>query len=553
MAHAKRINKDWVEFDFDQDFSWDKVERLREIPGSKFNSEKKVWRIPLKEKDSTVEFLRFCNAFEVEVTDGVKRRLKELREVFKDAEAKEAENRSLITKKASDLGEIEGLTGTLREYQKIAVEYIAKNKRVIVGDDPGLGKTISAMGAIKHLDAFPVLCVVPAVVRGNWKNEWEKWDPNAEVNVMESGKQTDFGGDVIICTYSLVHNFVKAFKKRGFEAIIVDESHFVKNAKARRSKSVKKIAKKIDVRILLTGTPVVNSPSDLINQLKVLGRFKEDFGGWMGFTGRYCDRKKKFGRWDVSGASNLKELNMKLTGNCYVRRNRGQVLKELPERQISNVPCEVGKKYWKAESDFVSHLQEKFGDLPKRVRMERIQKSLRAEKLVKFNELRRIAALEKTKAAKKWLSLQSEPVVVFTQFRETANALSEAFDCDTIDGTTKNKTQVVEDFQNGNSDVLVVNVQAGGVGITLTRSSTVLFVSIPWTWAEVDQAISRVHRMGQKDRVNAHFLVGEGTVDETLMGILERKKDITEKIIEGGSLDGAEEKEIAEFFEKKVN
>ena len=537
---VSRLNSRWIKIGFEGDFSWDKVEAIKRIPNSKFDESKKEWRVGINTKESAARFLSFCNEFEVDVGDDIKRVFSELREQFHEQDKKKEENRRLAEAEKSSIDRIYGTARglRLREYQRVAVEYVEKNRRVIIGDSPGLGKTISAMGAVQHLDQFPVLCVVPAVVRGNWENEWNKWLPRRVVKNVKSGSHSNFRGSIVVCTYSLIHKFVDRFKEKGFKSIIVDESHFVKNHKARRSKAVYEIAKKIDTRILLTGTPVVSSPIDLVHQLRVLGKLKDEFGGWFEFTGRYCDRKKQFGRWDVTGASNLGELNDRLAGTCYIRRNKMDVLDELPDVQISKVPAKLGNRrcYDKAEHNFVAHLKDKYQDLSRVRRSAKIKRALAAEKLVKMNELRMLAAKEKIKETKKWAESfieNEEPVLIFTNFRDVANQLSEAFGCPKIDGSTKNKTKVVEEFQNGKHDALVINIKAGGVGITLTRSSTVVFASLPWTWADVQQAIARVHRIGQKHKVNAYFMVAENSIDDDMYDILERKKKITDVVNKG--------------------
>ena len=522
-----RINKEWVRINFSDDFSWDKVNAVKKIPGRDYKPDTENWHVPLNTRENATHFLRFCNQFGVdELPDQIEKMIKELREEFAAEEKREQTNRKLATGATSNLDRVYGTAKgmQLREYQRSAVEYIEKNERAIIGDEQGLGKTIEAIGAVQHLDAYPVLCVVPAAVRSHWEKEWNTWVPRRAVKTIKSGKHTDFRGSINIVTYSLVYKFTEKFKEKNFQAIIADESHKLKNSATKRASAVKEIARAnggIPYRMLLTGTPVINQPSEIINQLKILGVFKDTFGGWMQFTDRYCNRQdSQFGQWDISGASNLDELYDRLTGNCYVRRNKDQenILEELPSKQRSVVELEIDNrsKYNDVEENLADHLREKYkedddfaeqidhlSEPLKEAHKERhaeakVRRAMNAEHLVKINELRQVTSEGKYKEAKKWVRnfLETgEPLLLFAHYKETTQKLADEFDCPKITGDvgSDRRGEIVEEFQNGDHDLLVLNIEAGGVGITLTEASNVAFVEIPWTFSEVEQAEDRTH------------------------------------------------------------
>jgi superfamily II DNA or RNA helicase/intein/homing endonuclease len=519
-----RLNKHWVKIDFRDDFSWAKVNKVKKIPGRKYDSKEKTWKVPLKTKESATQFLFFCNEFDADLPKPVKSMIKELRKEFKKQEEETESNLKLAQKEDSDV-HVYGLARgmNLRPYQKVAVEYFDKNERVLIGDQMGTGKTISAIASVQHKKAYPCLVVCPASLKGNWKNEWETWVKRRKVRIIEGWNHSNFRGSVLICNYSIITKHVDRLREKGFKSIICDESHYLKNGKAKRTKAVKKIARKVPNRILLSGTAVINRPEEIISQLKILGRFKENFGNWHSFVTRYCDAKKgRFG-WDTSGASNLDELHEKLVRSCYIRRNKEDVLKDLPPKQFSSFQFELSnkKEYEKAEKDIAKFLKDKALEDPKlkkrlkkmnkvnakrkkdRIAARIIQKTLAAEHLIKINELRKLTSEGKIDEAISWIEnflSTGEKLIVFAHFKDTISKIVERFDCPKITGDVKSsrRTEIVEEFQNGEHQLLALNTQAGGVGITLTAASNVAFVEIPWTWAEVSQASDRCVYEGQK-------------------------------------------------------
>lgn len=458
----------------------------------------------------------------------------------------------------------------IEKAQCISVE--AEDSLYVTDDYVVTHNTVEAIGAVQHTESYPVLCVVPAAVRSHWQKEWNTWVPRRTVKTIKSGKHTDFRGSVNIVTYSLVYKFIDKFKEKDFEAIICDESHKLKNNSAKRSKAVRKISKGIDHRILLTGTPVINQPSEIINQLKILGVFKDTFGGWMQFTDRYCNREKsQFGRWDISGASNLEELHERLTGNCYVRRNKqdDEILDELPEKQRTTVELEINNrsKYEDVEENLADHLREKYknddefrkqvehlSEPLKEAHLERhaeakVRRAMNAEHLVKINELRQVTSEGKYKEAKKWIrnfTESGEPLLLFAHYTDTTEKLAEEFGCPKITGSVDadERGRIVEEFQNGEHDLLVLNIEAGGVGITLTEASNVAFVEIPWTFAEIEQAEDRTHRFGQENSVNVYFLLANDTIDREMFDLVRQKKVISDQINKGFEVEDIEQQSV---------
>lgn len=458
------------------------------------------------------------------------------------------------------------LSGILRPFQAAGVEYILNAKRTFVADEMGLGKTIEALATVEAAQAYPVVVVCPATLKRNWKNEIGKWLPiSRSVILVSNGKAVDYHADVVIINYDILPKHLEGIKAINPQAVIFDESHYAKNGKAKRTIAAIALAKDVPYRLALTGTPVLNRPVELLSQLQLLGRLN-DFGGFWNFAKRYCNAQKGRWGWDLSGAANLKELNEKLRGICFIRRNKSEVLKELPAKQRTGVLVELTNRpeYAAAESDVVGFIKDKavnnqefrtsIADLSVSEQKEKIaeradtaeQKALQAEQLVRIEALKQLAAEGKMKSVLEWIEsfLETEQkLVVFATHQSVIKQIADAFNAPSITGATPldRRQEYVDRFQNDpETRLLVCNIQAGGVGITLTAASNVAFVELGWTPAVHDQAEDRVHRIGQQDAVNAWYLLAENTIDEEIDDLLNQKRSIVTAATEGGEITETE-------------
>ena len=273
--------KEHFEIRFDYEPSL--VAAVKALPGRKYEAVGRYWRVPGSSADRVLEFATKLG-FEMTIDAG---RLVEVRQ-------KTIEQSSAFESNF----EVEGLGGTLRPFQKAGVEYILKSKRCFVADEMGLGKTVEALAALEAANAFPALVVCPASLKLNWKREADKWLPQRTNSVM-SGDGAK--ADITIINYDVLKKFEAELLERRFKAVIYDESHMVKNSKARRTKLATKLAKGVPYRLCLTGTPVLNRPNELLSQLSLLGRLDE-FGGFWEFAKRYCGARHTRWGWDFSGA-----------------------------------------------------------------------------------------------------------------------------------------------------------------------------------------------------------------------------------------------------------
>ncbi len=439
-----------------------------------------------------------------------------------------------------------------RPYQDKGVARGLILKRFINGDEQGLGKTLQSIATLHGADmqgkkTFPCLVICPSSTKINWQREWLQWAGRKAIILDNKNKSTwhrfyemDMA-DVFITNYeSLKKFFVDYMPPKGrmrnsmeiklneraslFKSVIIDESHRCKDTKTQQTKFALRIAQGKEWRILLTGTPVVNKPIDLFPQLAIMGRLKE-FGGSKGFKMRYCE--------GGYGASNLKELNFLLNKNCFFRREKKDVAKDLPDKQRQTILCDITTRaeYNKAKNQFVKYLEDQGWD------DKEIAKKLRGEIMVKMGELKRISALGKLAEVKEFVNevLDSgEKLIIFCSLHAIVDAVLKEFpNSVTVTGrdSMEQKQQNIDAFQN-NSEVklIVCNIKAAGVGITLTASSRVAFIEYPWTYADCVQCEDRAHRIGQKNNVMCTYFLGQKTIDEKLFKMIQAKAETANTI-----------------------
>ena len=429
------------------------------------------------------------------------------------------------------------------DYQKEGIAYALAHKRCIFGDQPGLGKTLQAIGTVTIAKSYPCLVVCPAALKINWQREFKKFAGKQALILDDKNKNTwqrfieTKCCDIFITNYESLKKFFVLDVKNDtrftlksitfdpritlFKSVIIDESHKCKSTKTQQSKFVEGICKGKDFILELTGTPVVNDNTDLIQQLKIMGRL-EDFGGYKTFTERFCNGPKK--------ASNLKELNWRLWNTCFFRREKAKVLTQLPDktRQYIEMDITTRLEYEKAESDLIQYLR-----IYKNADDEKIAKSMRGEVMVRMGILKAISARGKIKAAAEFIHDVidgGEKLIVFAYLKEVVLELKKMFPkAVTVTGedNATQKQMAVDAFQNNpDCTLIILNYKSGGTGLTLTASSRVAFIEFPWTFSDCEQAEDRAHRNGQKNNVNCYYFLGKNTIDEYMYDVIQRKKGI---------------------------
>lgn len=434
-----------------------------------------------------------------------------------------------------------GLKRVPRSYQCEGVAYMINHGNCINGDDCGLGKTAQTIIIIELMDAFPALIITPASVKYNWKKEWGKWNPDRKIGVIERKRKFDpevWNNDVVIINYDVLgeRNMEKPTAKfkellrKYWASCAMDEIHFLKSEKALRTKMAKKIAKRIQHVWGLTGTLTQNKPSDLIQPFKIIRRFEDIFGADLDFKYRYCNAKQTAYGFDFSGFSNLEELHELLRMGGYIRRNKRDVLTELPPlvEQTVDVPITNAKEYRRAESDLIAYLEK--------IDLEKANSAVNAPHLVMINTLKTLSIKGKLAFVqsyiKDWLEAnEEESLVVFGVHREPLQELAKFFKAPVIQGgvSSEKKQQIVNEFSEKKHRLLFANIQSAGTGTDGLQEncSNLFYIELPDKSTDLEQTNSRLERMGQKNSINITYLLSPETIDVEMRETVKDKSLIT--------------------------
>lgn len=439
----------------------------------------------------------------------------------------------------------------LDAHQISSLIFLLKKDHVILGDEAGLGKTITAIVAMNALPLSNVLIVTPASIKFNWLAELKTWlQHDLNVKVITGTKDTFVSG-INIINYDLLHSYKEVLRGSVYDLIILDEAHRIKNSESKRAQVLLGNRKfpKLTTRkwLFMTGTPL-NRPKDLYNMLRVTDPTdtarSEDY-----YHYRYCDAKILNGYVDVNGASNTAELKDKLK-NVMIRHT-ADVL-NLPPLVLDTLTIEGSQEYLTAEqklfADVLSQLgveptAEEMSDLILKEPVEGIDASVL--KIVysvlfeKASELRKLAATAKTDIASDFLldRLNESPTLYFgvhkQHLKDVQTKISKSYRTALITGdvSSKKRLEIVNAFQNGEIDCVLANLHAAGEGLTLTRAEQVVIGETDWNYTTVWQALKRAHRRGQTKTVRGHFLVLNNSIDANVTMKMIRKLRTSKEIL----------------------
>jgi|5B_taG_2_1085324.scaffolds.fasta_scaffold05287_3 SWI/SNF-related matrix-associated actin-dependent regulator 1 of chromatin subfamily A len=522
---------------------------VRSISGRKFHAEEKCWSIPVAQSRTLYGLLSDLYpplAEAIIENEDVKQEVENSIERIRLSGASEL-NEELLTKVNSELaGKFpEGLD--LYPFQKVAVAFAEmSNGRCLIGDEMGIGKTISAIGyaAINPKDR-PCVVVCPSNVKFNWKKELSKWLPTEETQVITKGKDTVEMCDFVIINYDLMAKKQDELIALAPRLVILDESHYIKNSGS-KNKPVKRTQATLNVAymsskvIALSGTAISSRPKEFFNTLNLMR--PDQFPSFWDFAQRYCDPWHDGFGWNFDGASHTKELNERTRDLC-IRRLKTEVLPELPPKTRTFLPIHLEKKerspYDYAQEEWDQRIDSYYLNgqpLPQGIILQML------------NDLRHICGQIKVDYAAEWVkqyhNQTGKPIVIFTHHRDVlkrmASKLQRVGNVQTISGDTnsKKRQELVDDFQAGHISVLVCNTIAAKEGITLTAADTVLFIEREWTPTDEEQAEDRIYRIGQESQnVHAVYLSCAGTIDEHFDRVVEEKRAVVKAILDGGNVE----------------
>lgn len=412
------------------------------------------------------------------------------------------------------------------------------------------GKTVQSIAwSLLHPEKRPILVICPSTLKINWQREFNKWADTKSyvINSQDTNLRYIKGIDTYIINYDIVEKMKDLLSKMNFQILILDEAHYMKNPKAKRTKAINELVKIIPHIIALTGTPILNRPIEIYNILKILSPL--NFGNYWEFASRYCGmRKTKYGM-DVSGATNIQELSDKLRSTVMIRREKRDVLTELPDKTRIVIPqvCDL-KAYKKVENDLISYLIEY-----KNKSKLQAERSNSVEQLAKIEYCKQEAVKAKLPLFVEWCKdfiEENGKLVIFAHHKESINTLMNELNnfnpvkiIGGMEGEEKQKS--IDTFMsNKECKVIICSLKAAGVGITLTVSSHVVFLETGWTPGEHDQAEDRCHRIGQKDNVTCYYFVAENTIEETIYNLIQEKRKIFTELMQDKNIINEEKQNI---------
>lgn len=544
-------------------YSRELIKEISNIEGAYWNREKKYWNAPLGKADKIKEF---GERYGFVVTEKGKSMFRNINDNLE------------ASYKADDVQLDLPLKLPLYPFQNSGADYGIKNKRVIFGDEMGLGKSVEAIATILGTNTFPVLVICPKSLRYTWVDEWAKFTNKKtlildkkkmrmlpqyiELNLLDvaitnyDGARTLFTKEIQEIKITKGYRAGKTNKKvitygyeNLFKSVIIDEAHECRNRATLRFKTIKPICKDKEVCLALTGSPIVKGPADLGALLDIIGQI-DKFGGYFKFIKQYYTANRGFFAAAKALPQNLSDLNIKLRSICFIRREKFQVMKELPDkmRQIIKVDIDNQEEYDHALINLQSYL------LSKNVDPEKIDAAMRAELLVQLGILKRLSAKGKLSTFKEFVNdilLQEKKLVVFCWFKDTANYIKDNFKdvlLVTGDVSDEDVRDNIAKFQNDpHYKLIVLTYKRGGVGFTLTAAHTWACIELGWTYKDQSQAEDRLHRIGQKNNVNCYYFLGRYTVDERIYDII-----ITRMLMEKEATGSRTEIQTEEFTFKDI-
>jgi len=550
---------------------------IKQIPRARFMYDTKRWMIPL---EFAKEVTHFANGYEFQIGERAMNLI--------NLQYESGENMEL-----SYMTEYIELNIPLKKklypYQTVGGDYVRRNKRVVIADQMRLGKTMQSIAGILVTNSFPCIVIVPKSLRLNWQDEWHDWTDRKAIvlnhkNVKKLPELIRQGmADVVITNYDGVQSFLiddlkevnittgpnagtKYHNAKGndlcnlFNSAIIDEAHHCRNKQTIRYKCVREVFKGKEVRICLTGSPIVKGPKDLAALFELIGRI-EEFGGYDKFIKKY--KKIDAKTLDDKGKQlqELQELNTKMRSLCFIRRERHQVNEQISEkfRKVIRVDLDNQREYDHAWLSLQSYMAERA------FTTSQISKALQAEMLVKMGLLKQISARGKSASVKEFVSElidNGEKVIIGCWYNDTVQYFKDAFReygavtiCGRIDGHDMKPEEIHENkkkFQtDDNTKVIIITYGKGGEGHTLSKASSLVMVELGWTYKDQAQMEDRGIAVNKTEDFNVYVFLGKDTLDEDTYEIIDKRR-VIEKEAVGGSehIENSEESVISAMKDK---
>ncbi|MEP7763185.1 DEAD/DEAH box helicase [Sanguibacter sp. 25GB23B1] len=462
----------------------------------------------------------------------------------------------------------------LMPHQAQVVTAVARGHRTfLLADEPGLGKTAQALLAAQVADAYPLLVVVPNVVKANWAHEVALWTPSRPATVVHGdGDRMDGFADVVIVNYELLDRHVGWLGEMGFRGMVVDEAHFIKNKTSQRSQHVLALSERIRTRVArpllmaLTGTPLINDIEDFRAIWQFLG-WIDDEAPLGALQSALEDTGLTPADPGFSAAARSSVIDMGI-----VRRRKVDVVADIPARRVADLPVELdgaaGRSIRAAESALVDRLVQRYrtalelravsGD-PDEIDHELVRRIAAAELKDSsskaggenvFTMVRRIGQAKAGPAADYAAQLARNvgKVVFFAKHVDVMDQAEQLFADRGIryasirgDQTPRVREKNIAAFTDDPEvSIVVCSLTAAGVGLNLQVASNLVLAELSWTYAEQTQAIDRIHRIGQAEPVTAWRIIAAQTIDSRIAELIDSKSGLAAR-----ALDGASEEDVS--------
>ena len=446
------------------------------------------------------------------------------------------------------------------------------HRSYLLADEPGLGKTAQSLLAASVTNSYPLLAIVPNVVKMNWAREVELWTPNRRATVIHGdGDTLDAFADVVVVNYDVLDRHLAWLGSLGFKGMVVDEAHFIKNLQSQRSKHVLALAEQIrrhtpnPLLMALTGTPLINDVDDF--------RAIWQFLGWIEGDKPAPQLLQALENTGLTPADVgfYPEARGSVIDMGIVRRRKIDVATDLPAKRIADLPVELdsdlGRSIRQAERELGARLVKRYTALIA-ARTDRGDSSLSpAETRTAYIRAVALAELEDSKGqttgenvftmvrkigqAKAGLAADYAAqlarsvgkVVFFAKHIDVMDTAEEIFakrELKTVslrgDQTALARQAAIDAF-NTDPDVsiAVCSLTAAGVGVNLQASSNVVLAELSWTAAEQTQAIDRVHRIGQDEPVTAWRIIAAHTIDARIADLIGSKEGLAARALDGST------------------
>lgn len=443
------------------------------------------------------------------------------------------------------------VNATLRDYQKQGIKwlrYLYENKLGgCLADDMGLGKTLQTIGLLSSVypkEKLPSLIVVPKSLLYNWEQEVKKFSPGLTTHIYY-GTNRDWKeaekANLIITTYALVRNDIEQLKDREFCYVILDESQNIKNLQAQATQSVMLL--KSRHRLALSGTPIENNLGELYSLFRFLNPAM--FGSAQHFNQYYATPIQKGEDPDA-----IRELKLKIYP-FILRRLKKEVLAELPDKTEQVLYVEMSDKQKKLYEERRAFYQEA-------IKLQIAQKGVQQSQFFIFqalNELRQLASIPEARTEGAISSPKLEALsehlysalasghkaLIFTNFLAAIEHIGEQLNQEGIEyvsmtGATRNRQELTERFQQDpGCKVFLLTLKTGGTGLNLTAADMVFIFDPWWNKAAENQAVDRAHRIGQKGNVISYKMITQGSIEEKILLLQEKKGELFDSIISSDS------------------